>query len=161
GEFNGIRVMMALLDNWDLKDENNAIFEGKNSSVKFYGVTDVGSTFGQPGRGYTDESSKNNLKAYRKAKFISKLTPTYVDFAFPRLPPLLYIFALPYYVQEIRVRWVGKHIPRSDAKWVGSLLAQLSPEQIRDAFRACGYSPAQVEAYAKVVQRRIEELNRL
>ena len=160
-EFNGLRVMMALLDNWDLKNENNAIFEGKDPSVKFYGVTDVGSTFGQPGRGYIDETSKNNLKAYRKTKFISKITPTYVDFAFPRLPPLLYIFALPYYAHEIQVRWVGKHIPRADARWVGSLLAQLSPEQIRDAFRAGGYSPEQVEAYAKVVQHRIEELNRL
>ena len=28
-EFNGLRVMMALLNNWDLKDENNAVLKKK------------------------------------------------------------------------------------------------------------------------------------
>ena len=26
-KFNGLRVMMALMNSWDLKDENNAIYE--------------------------------------------------------------------------------------------------------------------------------------
>ncbi len=26
-EWNGLRVMMALMNNWDLKDENNAIYD--------------------------------------------------------------------------------------------------------------------------------------
>jgi len=59
------------------------------------------------------------------------------------------------------MHWVGKHVPRADAKWVGSLLAQLSPEQIRDAFRAAGYSPEQVEAYANAVEARIAQLTKL
>ena len=59
------------------------------------------------------------------------------------------------------LRWIGKNIPRSDARWIGGLLAQLSPEQIRDAFRAAGYSPEQVEGFAAVLQARIAELNTL
>jgi len=59
------------------------------------------------------------------------------------------------------MRWIGKRIPRSDAKWVGGLLSQLSPKQIRDAFRAAGYPPEQVEGFATVVERRIAELNSL
>ena len=55
--------------------------------------------------------------------------------------------------------WVGKHIPRSDAKWIGSLLAQLSPDQIHDAFRAAGYSRDEIEAYSQAVLSRIRELN--
>ncbi|HZD94321.1 MAG TPA: hypothetical protein VE133_08710, partial [Candidatus Sulfotelmatobacter sp.] len=31
-EFNGLRVMMALISNWDLKDDNNAIFSGTNKA---------------------------------------------------------------------------------------------------------------------------------
>jgi hypothetical protein len=58
-------------------------------------------------------------------------------------------------------RWIGKHIPRTDARWVGNLLAQLSPEQLRDAFRAGGYSPEQAEAYVSVVQARIAALQNL
>lgn len=40
-------------------------------------------------------------------------------------------------------------------------LAQLSPEQIRDAFRPAGYSPEQVQGFAAVVEERIAELNKL
>jgi hypothetical protein len=40
-------------------------------------------------------------------------------------------------------------------------LAQLSPQQIRDAFRAGGYSAQDVERLSLVVERRIAELNNL
>lgn len=161
-EFNGLRVMMVLVSNWDLKEDNNAIFDGKgNSEEKQYEVSDLGSTFGTSGRRFTDEGSKNNLNAYRKARFISTITPDHVDFDFPRRPPFIFIPALPYYIHEIRLRWIGNHIPRADAKWIGGLLAQLSPEQIRDAFRAAGYSPEKVEGFSHVVEARIAELKRL
>jgi hypothetical protein len=57
--------------------------------------------------------------------------------------------------------WVGKHIPRADAKWIGSLLSQLTPDQIHDAFRAAGYSSDQIDAYSQAVLARIKELNDL
>jgi hypothetical protein len=56
---------------------------------------------------------------------------------------------------------VGRHIPVADAKWIGDLLAQLSPQQIRDAFRAAGFSPEEVEGFSSVVQQRILELKAL
>jgi hypothetical protein len=59
------------------------------------------------------------------------------------------------------MRWVGNHVPRADAKWLGSMLAQLTADQILDAFRAGGYSPEKAAAFAKVVQSRIAELNQL
>ena len=40
---------------------------------------------------------------------------------------------------------VVKHIPIADARWIGDRLGQLSTEQISDAFRASGFSPADVE----------------
>jgi len=61
----------------------------------------------------------------------------------------------------MRNRWIGKHIPRQDAKWVGTLLAQLSDKQIQDAFRAGGYSSEEAAQYADVVKHRIAELERL
>jgi hypothetical protein len=57
--------------------------------------------------------------------------------------------------------WIGKQIPRSDAKWIGSLLAKLSPDQIRDVFRAAGYSPREIELCTQAVISRIQELNSL
>src|SRR4029453_18850927 len=83
-EFEGLRVMMALLSNWDLKDENNAIYVAKDSSSHaIYGGRDVGASFGPPGKSYSEASSKNNLKGYRSHKFIAKVTDSYVDFNFP------------------------------------------------------------------------------
>jgi hypothetical protein len=159
-EFNGLRVMMALLSNWDLKDENNAIFKDKDGQEEYL-VTDVGTAFGASGTRFTEAGSKNNLKAYRESRFIAKVTPTYVDFDFPRRPPWIHIIDPPHYFHQIDMRWIGNRVPRADAKWVGSLLAQLSPEQILDAFRAGGYPPDQAAAFTKVVQSRIAELNQL
>jgi hypothetical protein len=40
-------------------------------------------------------------------------------------------------------------------------LARLSSDQIHDAFRAAGYSPQEVEAFSRIVEHRIAELNEL
>jgi len=161
-EFNGLRVMMALMNNWDLKDENNAIYEGPDPPRKIYLVSDLGSTFGTTGRSWTHAISKGNLKSYSHSRFISKSTPQFVDFSTPSRAALIYFFtSFPEFFSRLHMRWIGKHIPRADAKWMGELLARLTPEQIRDAFRAAGYQPQQVEGFAKTVQERIAELNKL
>ncbi len=159
-EYNGLRVMMALIGNWDLKDENNAIYQDK-SGDEHYLVTDLGTAFGASGDRWTEAQSKNNLKAYQSAKFITKVTASHVSFSFPRFPPFLYVFDLPHFVHQVRMRSVGNDVPREDAKWIGSLLAQLSEKQIEDAFKAGGYSPEDAAAYTKAVQGRIAELSRL
>lgn len=159
-EFNGLRVMMALISNWDLKDENNAIYKDTDGAEKYL-VTDLGTAFGASGNRWTEAESKNKLKAYQSAKFITKVTPTYVDFSFPRFPPILYVFDLPHYICRVRLRWIGNRVPRDDAKWIGSLLAQLSTNQIQDAFRAGGYPPDQAAAFTKAVESRIAELDHL
>jgi hypothetical protein len=159
-EFNGLRVMMALMRNWDLKDDNNAVYIAKDGT-QLYEVTDVGSTFGMTGRSYTDAMSKNDLPRYQRAKFITKVKPDYVDFNFPTHAPLLFIFAPSFFLHVLTNHWVGKHIPREDAKWIGGLLGQLTHEQICDAFRAGGYKPEEVEGFARILEARIADLNRL
>jgi hypothetical protein len=125
-------------------------------------VSDVGTAFGAAGQRWRESETKNNLKMYQRTKFISKVTSEYVDFNFPRRSPLLHlVYALPSYIRMWRLRWIGHHVPRADAKWVGSLLAQLSPEQIQDAFRAAGYSPEQIAGFTQALQARIAELNKL
>jgi hypothetical protein len=159
-EFNGLRVMMALLRDWDLMDSNNAIFTDDSGNV-IYEVTDVGASFGKTGPSYSDKKAKNNLHEYGRGGFIKKATADHVAFGFPARPPLIYIFMPKSFFAEKRLGWIGKHIPRQDAKWIGGLLAQLSHEQICDAFRAGGYTPEQVEGFAKVVESRIAALNAL
>ena len=158
-EFNGLRVMMALLNNWDLKDENNAVFDDPDrAGKKIYEVSDVGASFGPAGESYSNRKSKASIPSYRTAKFISKVTRDHVDFNFPTHLPFLYVFNAPHFFSELHNRSIGKHIPRADARWIGSLLSQLSHEQIRDAFRAGGYSTADIEAYSAIVEKRIAAL---
>src|SRR5258707_93621 len=88
----------------------------------------------------------------------SSRTAEYVDFEAPSRPPLIESFNLPAFVCRIDMRWIDRHIPRADARWMGQLLRQLSPEQIRDALGAAGYSPKEVDEFATVAQRRIAEL---
>lgn len=159
-EFNGLRVMMALLRNWDLKDDNNAILE-ENSGDQTYEVTDVGTSFGSRGKRHSSAYSKSNLKEFRKGRLISKIDGDTVDLNFPARPSPILVFEVRFYVQQLHMHWFGQHIPRADAKWIGSLLAQLSPDQIRDAFRAAGYSQSDIDAFTGILISRIQELNAL
>ncbi|MGH9446356.1 MAG: hypothetical protein ACRD3O_11610, partial [Terriglobia bacterium] len=84
-ELNGLRVMMALINNWDLKDDNTSVYlerqaRGSGAPLRIYMVSDLGSSFGTTGQSWTDAKTKGNLGSYRHSRFISKLTRGYVDF---------------------------------------------------------------------------------
>jgi hypothetical protein len=161
-QFNGLRVMMALMNSWDLKDENNAIYErDADGSRNVYAVSDLGASFGTTGYSWTEARAKGNLHSYSHSRFIKKEDPEFIDFNVPTRPALIYFFHLPGLIHRLRMRWIGKHVPREDAKWMGDILSRLSHQQIQDAFRSAGYSPQEVEGYTRIVQQRIAELNKL
>ena len=163
-EFNGLRVMMSLFNNWDVKDENTEIYEDKDSGKRMYLVSDLGASFGSIGYRLGPGRGKGSLNDYKNSKFITHVGKDYVNFSSPAhstVIGILGIFSLPNFVTRMRLRWIGRHIPRDDAKWIGGLLAQLKPGQIEDAFRSAGYSDSEIQAYSLVVQKRIAELGRL
>ena len=157
-ELNGLRVLMALMNNWDLTDENNAVYSEKDQPERIYMVSDVGSTFGTGTLTWPMSRARGNLECYRHSKFIMSITATYVDFHTPARPSLFFLFTPREYYNKLRIRWIGRHVPREDARWLGQFMARLSPEQIRDAFRAAGYSSDELEGFAEVVEHRISEL---
>lgn len=157
-EFNGLRVMMTLLNNWDLKTANNSITEldGKTR----YMVSDLGATFGKTGG--VGNRTKSRLADYSASKFIEEAGPELVDFRMKSRPIFLMAIVDFYHYQKLASRAkVGKDIPREHAKWVGQILGRLTPEQIADCFRAGGYSAGEVEGFSKVVQGRIAALRQL
>jgi hypothetical protein len=164
-EFNGLRVMMAVINNWDLKDENNAMYREKRGEGEaqelVYMISDLGASFGTTNLLRSHEKAKGNLDSYAKSKFIRKVDGEFVDFDDPHRPSTLVVFNPHEFVSRVNLEWIGKHIPRADAKWMGEMLCKLSPEQIRDAFRAGGYSPDEVEGFASVLESRIQDLKRL
>ena len=157
-ELNGLRVMMALINNWDLKEVNNAVYNVKGEGLR-YVVRDLGATFGQTGSAIT--RSKSNLGEYSGAKFIQKVTADHVDFVLSSRPFFLSAVDVPYYAERTHMQDIAKHIPLAHARWLGRMLAQLSDEQLRDCFRAAGYAPVEVEFIASMVKQRIKDLSNL
>jgi len=155
-EFNGLRVMMALVNHWDLKEINNRASDPVGGGGQ-YGITDLGATFGRTGNSFG--RSKGVLKDYTEATFIENVTTEYVDFRMHSRPFVLSVFNFPNYRFRTRMESVAKRIPIADARWIGDLLGRLSAEQISDGFRASGFSPADVEGYTQVVMQRIAALN--
>jgi len=158
-EWYGLRVLMAVINNWDLKDSNNSIYQVRGDHPEqIYVVTDLGSSFGSPGLNW---AAKGNLHAYSRSKLIGKTSVEFVDFNVPAPPKMNTFIDVPELTRRLGLCWIGHHIPVADVQSIGHLLAQLSPEQFRDAFRAGGYAPEQVEAYSQVLERRIAQLGKL
>lgn len=164
-EFNGLRVMMALMNNWDLKDVNNAVYYDEETHRDLFLVSDIGATFGTTDFHFTAAKSKGRVGPFEKSQFITHIHGNLVNFKTPSRPDGLEIetfgFATPQYIRRIRLEWIGDDIPIADARWIGSLLGQLSHRQIYDAFRAGGFSQNECERYTRVIEDRIHELKSL
>lgn len=158
-ELNGLKVVMALVNNWDLKDVNNAVYQDGANLV--YMVSDLGASFGSAGRTWPYYKSKDNLEQFQKSRFIRGTTAAAVDFQTPARPRWMLLVNPKEYFMRVHLEWIGRNIPREDARWMGQLLAKLSPRQIGDAFRAAGYSAQEAEALSRVLASRIASLNDL
>jgi hypothetical protein len=56
---------------------------------------------------------------------------------------------------------ITRNIPRADAKWLGHRPSMLSAAQVRDGFRAAGYTRQEVETYTEAMRKRIAEFQAL
>jgi hypothetical protein len=159
-EMNGLRIMMALINNWDVKSSNNAIFAVEGEAPR-YVVSDLGASFGKTGGVGFGSRTKSDLEDYAASKFIDEVDGEKVDLTIKSRP--FFLLAVdPFHYEKLNSRGkVGDDIPRADARWLGGFLGRLSIEQIRDCFRAAGYSSDEVAGFADVVARRIAELNQL
>jgi hypothetical protein len=73
----------------------------------------------------------------------------------------LSVINLPYYRGEVKKEKAMRNIPVAHARWIGSLLGQLTDDQLRDAFRAAKYNDATMEEYVAALRERIGQLSRL
>jgi hypothetical protein len=152
-EWNGLRVLMALIGNWDLKDVNNSVYREGSESV--YMVSDLGASFGSAGVSWPISRAKDNLTSYSHSKFIRRIGPDTIDFEVPARPAFVRIVDPKAYFERIRLEHLGRNVPRADARWLGQLLARLARGQIQDAFRAAGYSPQESQAFVGLLEHRI------
>ncbi|HEV2883968.1 MAG TPA: hypothetical protein VGW36_03865 [Pyrinomonadaceae bacterium] len=162
-ELNGLKTMMVLLNNWDTFKKNNRVLEDKNSGDAKYTVTDLGATLGAVG-GLGSRRSKSNVQDFERSRLVGKVDGDKVKFNYdvkPKKLGLLSIAYPPYFFRQRKATNAMQKVPLGDASWIGSQLAQLSDDQLRDSFRAAGYDRATTEKYVRALRTRINELNRL
>ena len=145
-ELQGLKMMMVFLTNWDVLDMQNEILhtDGENQYI----VSDLGSTFGKLGNNnlpviYRFGRKVGSPRAYARTKFVKEVERGQVKLAY-----------------KGKNRKLFKSFTVSEARWLLEQLSRLSDEQIRDAFRAANYSPADIESYTRAVRRKIDELER-
>jgi len=156
--------MMEVLNNWDLRDDNTAVHEDRKHQQLFL-VSDLGASFGTNTIKFPVSGSKGNVGSYERSKFVVRNDGMAVDFATPAPPTNVLVrsmgFAAMAYVEHQKMDWIGKNIPAPDAHWIGTLLGQLSHQQLVDAFRAGNFPPEEIESYVTVLEDRIRELQQI
>lgn len=144
-EFQGLKIMMALLNNWDMKEANNVILTKDGTS--YYAISDLGVSFGKTGNKgmpifWRIGRSRNEPEHYSEAEFIKRVKDGKITFNFN-----------------------GKNdgslgdVTIEDGRWLANLLSQLTDKQIEDAFKAANYSDADVKTLSESVRERIRALD--
>jgi hypothetical protein len=145
-QLQGLKIMMAMINNWDLKDSNNVIL--KSDGNRFYVISDLGATFGKMGISSFPllrwiGRTRNEPKDYSKSGFVRKVENGRVKLSYKGKNPGLL-----------------RNISVGQARWLADLLTQLSMRQIRDAFRAANYTPQEIDILARAFQDRVLQLDR-
>ncbi len=145
-ELQGLKILMALINNWDLKDGNNAILQ--SGGERQYVISDLGSSFGK----FAPISfpvfnrfgrSVNKPVHYVKSEFVKGIEEDGdLDFAY-----------------KGNFRSLFDHITPENGRWTANLLKQLTDKQIRDAFRAANYSPSEINMMTQALKNKIRELD--
>jgi hypothetical protein len=146
-EFQGLKVLMLLLSNWDIKDSNNKIISVKGTDKLHFIISDLGATFGKTGSlpfFWRITRSRNNPEDYEEASFIEDVDGPFVDFHYGG-----------------RQREIFDDITVDQARWIGGWLSRLSRQQVRDAFRAANYDREEQSILTTAVLDRINELVKL
>lgn len=141
-EFKGLKIFMLMINNWDMKDDNNEILASKDQPTGGklrYIISDLGGSFGKTGGFFS--RTRNEPDDYAKAVFIEKVTGNNIDFKY-----------------EGKNQKLFANLTISDAHWLGNLIKRLSDEQIKDAFRSANYSAQEVDQLAAAFRARANAL---
>lgn len=141
-EFEGLKIMMAMFNNWDIKDENTAIL--KDGDAHYYIISDLGASFGKLSdvSGGRSGRSVNKPEQYARSTFIKQVRDGVIELDY-----------------RGKAENIIKTAKVEHGRWLADLLMQLSDKQIEDAFRAANYKPEDIKLLAQAFKARITDLN--
>ncbi|HYB95028.1 MAG TPA: hypothetical protein VEC39_08655 [Vicinamibacterales bacterium] len=150
-QFRGLIVAQLILNNWDLKQANNRIYEAADPSVspkRIYMVRDVGSSLGHskqspffkllgtPGA----QGSKNDLEDFEAQGFVKKVDGDDVSFDYRGLhQPIVDMVTVP------------------DVIWACEQMAKIPDTHWQAAFRAGAYPDDVAERYIRKIKEKIAQ----
>jgi hypothetical protein len=146
-ELQGLKTLMVLINNWDVKDTNNVMLQTRRGGRQEleYVISDLGATFGKTGGlplFWRVTRSRNDPEGFSHDRFIEGVRDDgRVNFEFQGKKSGFF--------NDVQVE---------DARWIGSLLSQLTDLQLINIFRAANYTPSEVRLLRDAVRRRIDQL---
>lgn len=143
----GLFVLMVMVNNWDLKTSQNPLYEvteGAAAPVRRYAVRDLGASLGRTR--WVRPGTKNNVADFEDERFIRSVDGDEVEF---------------YYRGAWREPSLKRDVSTSDVRWIAERLAQLTPTQWSDAFRAGGYSEPDAGRFVKHLRQKVDDGLRL
>lgn len=140
----GLFVLMVMVNNWDIKSQQNALYEMKDDKAPGphhqYMVKDLGASLGRSA--WPVGGTKADPDAFDDEPFIERVEGNRVHFGF-------------------QGSWLEPQLVRSitpeDVRWTARLLSRLTPRQWRDAFRGAGFDDAEAGRYIRRLQQKISE----
>ncbi|MGQ0539859.1 MAG: hypothetical protein ACT4R6_13000 [Gemmatimonadaceae bacterium] len=149
-ELAGLFVLMVMVNNWDIKSEQNAVYEVARGSDGASGVgdagdyrylvRDLGASLGRTE--WLIFGTKDDSAGFARESFIEGVASNRVVFA---------------YDGAWREPRVHRSVRPSDVRWICGLLGRLSAAQWRDAFRAGGYSDSEAAPFIRRLRDKIAE----
>jgi hypothetical protein len=139
--YRGLLVLMMVVNDWDLRDPNNVVYELdrlREGARRWYVVRDLGGSLGRPD--FLPQGSRNDVLDFEQEGFVKGIADGYVKFAY-----------------QGRHRELLKSVTPADVRWICGLLSRLTPRQWEDAFRAAGYDPEKSSRYIRKLREKVEQ----
>jgi hypothetical protein len=149
-ELNGLKIMMMLLSNWDVKDARSS--NGPNTALieiggeLHYVVDDWGASMGKWGDFFT--RSKWDCKGFESQTpaFVKGIDSNgMVGFGFTGK----------------RTEDITRRITVDDVRWLMQYLGRISDDQIRAGLQASGATDEEISCFSRALRSRIDQLTKV
>lgn len=139
--YNGLLVLLDLVNSTDLKNSNNSIYvlkQPREGAKKWYVVRDIGAGLGETGR---MSPRKNDVDLFARDRFIDSVSGGFVAFTYDGFHQELF----------------RDRISTADVHWACNLAARITDAQWRAMFRAVDYDEPTAARFIQTIKKRIEQ----
>jgi len=139
--YNGLLVLMMILNGTDLKNDNNELYEvaggARERASRWYVVKDLGASLGETGR---FDPRRGHIEAFEREPFITGVDNGRVRFGY-----------------RGRHRELLERITVDDVRWMCGRLQRIDDRQWRDAFKAGNFMDDVAARYVAKIRQKVDE----